>query len=562
MRGPGWDESVVGDALAEVMFREGALSGSNGDGARWKAAEAKAQELGAFELFKGLPVFGAGFAVRMKREEQPHGRYALRTVVDGGIAESGVVVQGLKRRLQVKRLMGSHKTPQLRFRDHHQKWKEQAIALLGSRDLHKATGELSTGFDKKNARRDGEPGEVVGKELVGKIGHGGSGSTLAGNEFRNTLEKLPTHRAIVGEDARRARRIEPVLRELMVKSVRVTGRAPRISGPNWRMVGQDGGLSIPLGEDSLFVFADTLIATGNDSGEVDIVALLRQRQGIFLGNCAGIARGATGLSEAMGKIEYFADPQGRPRELLEMTTVERLSGYRLWPQHGVRIGDAVYLFYLAIQQTTQGDLWGFENLGTGLAVFDLASERCHRVMHREDWRLWPELPASCHVGVQIVREGGWLYVFGSRKEGLEFRAFVARVPEDGIAEVAAYEFFCGSFWSRDWRTSRTLGECGRDFSVSWNAHLRGYLMTYLDPYTHELLMRSGPRPWGPFGPALRAGRVPSDERTELVSLGFEHPQYSGEGGRELAISYSQPRFLQNTLVAVALGDGALTPPIQ
>jgi len=87
-------------------------------------------------------------------------------------------------------------------------------------------------------------------------------------------------------------------------------------------------------------------------------------------------------------------------------------------------------------------------------------------------------------------------------------------------------------------------------------------MTYLDPYTHELLMRSGPRPWGPFGPALRAGRVPSDERTELVSLGFEHPQYSGEGGRELAISYSQPRFLQNTLVAVALGDGALTPPIQ
>ena len=43
------------------------------------------------------------------------------------------------------------------------------------------------------------------------------------------------------------------------------------------------------------------------------------------------------------------------------------------------------------------------------------------------------------------------------------------------------------------------------------------------------------------------GRVPCDARTDLVSLGFEHPQYAQSGGRELALSYSQPRFLQNTL---------------
>lgn len=344
------------------------------------------------------------------------------------------------------------------------------------------------------------------------------------------------------------------MRELRIQSVRIVGPAPPVAGADWRMVGQDGGQSIPLGDGSLFVFADTLVAPQQAAREMDTVTLLRQRQGIFLGNSAGVARRDDTLLDAMGSIAYFTDAQGRPRELLETTPRERLSGYRLWPQHGVRLGGVVYLYYLAIQQTQKGGLWGFENQGTGLAVLDLATGRCRRVMRQDEWRLWPELPTTCHVGVQVLREDGWVYVFASREDGMEFRAFLARVKEDMVEDVSAYEFFCGISWSKDWRGSQTLGECGREFSVSWNEYLRGYVMTYLDPFNRLLLMRVGEWPWGPFGAAVTIGTVPCDPRTELVSLGFEHPQFSRDGGQELAISYSQPRFLQNTLVAVRLGE--------
>jgi len=355
------------------------------------------------------------------------------------------------------------------------------------------------------------------------------------------------------EDAGCARGTGRIVRGFRVESVRVVGRALRLGGSNWRMVGQDGGQSIALDRGSLFVFADTLIAPG-DAPEMEIGPLLRQRRGIFLGNAAGIAPGGVGLREAMGRIEYVSDGQGIPRELLQTTPLERLAGYRLWPQHGIAMDGRVFLFYIAVLQVGDGGLWGFASQGTGLAVVDPAVGGCERLRWADEWRMWPALPATVHAGVQVLKAEEWIYVYASREEGLEFRAFVARVRPGEIEQPGGYEFYCGERgWSRNLLEGESLGPCGREFSVSWNEYLGGYLMTYLDAYTGALLMRAGEQPWGPFSEPVSLGMVPRDPRTELVSLGFEHPQYAGNGGGELFVSYSEPRFLQNTLLAVRLG---------
>lgn len=324
------------------------------------------------------------------------------------------------------------------------------------------------------------------------------------------------------------------------------------------MIGQDGGLSIPLEDGrSLFVFSDTLLGPPELEGGAEV--LLRSRQGVFVANCAAVAScsGCT-LPEAMAALDYFEDSTGRPRELLEVTALERMAGYRIWPQHGICREGRVYLFYTVVRQSNEPGTWSFQGLGCGLAVMNLEDGQARRLHWGGDWRLWPEAPASCQIGVQVLQEDGWIYTFTSRADGLEFHAFLARVREDQIGDPAAFEFFAGGHgcadWHPDWRQSASLGECGREFSVSWNRFVGGYVMIYLEPFLRQLRMRVAPHICGPFGTPVDLGRVPSDPRTELVSLAFEHPQYAQAGGRELAISYSQPYFLQNTLVAVRLRE--------
>ena len=318
-----------------------------------------------------------------------------------------------------------------------------------------------------------------------------------------------------------------------MRSARVVGQAPRLAGARWRMVGQDGGQSIPLKKGLLFVFADTLLAPADMPVHLHARELIEGRTGVFLGNCAAVAKEASSLLEAMSSLDYLSDEWGRPRELLETTALERLAGWRLWPQHGIALRDKVYLYYIAIKPGAEGGLWDYEHQGTGLAVIDLARGTCDRLRWADEWRFWPEIPGTVHLGVQVLRVETWVYVFASRQDGLEFRAFVCRVREEAFENPGSYEFLQNHLgngaacWGRDWRESLTLGECGREFSVSWNAFLGAYLMVYLDPFGRSLQMRLAEQPYGPFGPPVAVtGSVPTDPRTELVSLGFEHPQYA------------------------------------
>jgi hypothetical protein len=329
------------------------------------------------------------------------------------------------------------------------------------------------------------------------------------------------------------------------------GTAEMLRGDSWLLVGQDGGQSIDLGDATLFVFSDTLLADNAALRNGDLPDPLTSSTARFLANCAGVSTART-LPEALSQVKLFRDSDGWPREILPRTGRERLLRLRFWPEHGVLIEGLVYLFYVGIRQIDPRSTWGFEVAGSGLAVLDVGKETCRRIVRDEDWRLWNCEGGEIHWGVQTLLEGDTAYIFGTRRNGLDYTAVLARVSARNIADLTAYEYLSSPGF--DWTSQPTqlteLVPCGSEYSVSFNKHLGCYLMVYVDGYSKILYFRTAPHPWGPYSEPHSVGGLPHREDVDLISLGFEHPAFAKDGGKTVLVSYCQPRFTQNSLVSI------------
>lgn len=318
-----------------------------------------------------------------------------------------------------------------------------------------------------------------------------------------------------------------------VQSVRFIGSAHAGGGVGWALHGQDGGQSIDVGGDTLFVFSDTLLSRNGSKAH-------------FLANCAALSSEAT-LDGAMRSLRYFEDEHGVPREIVAANALERIAGYRFWPQHGIADGDGVLLFYLSIYQYDQKNTWGFRVTGSGLARLDPRTGRSERILRDGHWRLWAD-DGDVRIGTQVLRIGDFVYVFGSRAGN----AIVARVPSSAAADPDAYRFLGSPSgeWSANVSDAHALAHAAGEFSVSFNSYLGAYLMVYVDGFARELYVRTAPDVCGPYGTAVAVGRLPHRAETDVVALAFEHPRFSRNGGKTVVVSYCQPYFTQNSLVAV------------
>jgi hypothetical protein len=340
-----------------------------------------------------------------------------------------------------------------------------------------------------------------------------------------------------------------------IRAVRYMGTLPRRHTDVWVLFGQDGGQSIDVDDRTLFVFSDTLLASRTMARpNQQVPQVFREdvgSRGVFLANCAGLApRGM--LRDAWARIDYYLDPLGFPREILCPTPPERAREIRFWPEHGLYVNGSVYLYYLGVQTTDRATIWGFQNVGSGLARLDPATGECTRIASRGDWRLWRPRGVDMHFGVQVLREDETCYVFGSMRHGLFNQAILARVPAGDIDSVEAYTYLRSTEpeWSASLDEACDLGPCAGDFSVSWNAHLGRYLLLYVNPYDKTLTVRTAERVWGPYSRPQPVVVVPHARTTEMVYLGFEHPGFTTDGGRTVFLSYCQPHFTNNSLLAL------------
>ncbi|MDX6402443.1 MAG: hypothetical protein QOF27_3049 [Gaiellaceae bacterium] len=342
-----------------------------------------------------------------------------------------------------------------------------------------------------------------------------------------------------------------------IRSARHLGSFPRPRTDAWVMIGQDGGQSIDLGEETLVVFADTLLMPTGVSGTPEHRAALPQHaadygdRSVFLANCAALMD-ERDLRSGLRRLRFFSSADGFPVEILATTEAEQAARLRLWPAHGIRSGANVYLYYLGIE-TIAPDLWGFRNVGVGLARLDPETGSCERIRVDGDWCLWPPRSDDFHFGVQVLQQDGYAYVFGSTRDGLDVTSLVGRVPFEEIADRGAYEFYNPSAecWLSDPHRAGSLGPCGSDYSVSFNPYLGKYLMIYVDAFSKELAIRLADRLEGPYSPPETVGRLPHSPASTLIYLGFEHPKFARDDGRRVFVSYCEPRFEMSSLLEVS-----------
>ncbi|GAB3467525.1 hypothetical protein [Actinophytocola sediminis] len=153
-----------------------------------------------------------------------------------------------------------------------------------------------------------------------------------------------------------------------------------------------------------------------------------------------------------------------------------------WNLDGIADGGRLYVF--EAQQQVSGDgHFGFEWIGTDLAVLSLPDLRVERVVPTYD-------SVDIAWGVELLPVGEHIYVYGVRQReewpGTK-QAYVARAPKGGLA--GAWEFFTGDGWSATERDAAPIADdVGSSYGVA-EVHGRFVLVTtdsFLNPPIHVL----------------------------------------------------------------------------
>jgi hypothetical protein len=329
-----------------------------------------------------------------------------------------------------------------------------------------------------------------------------------------------------------------------LRYARHLGNFPQIRTPQYVIVGQDGGQSVSLAGETLFLFSDTLLIKAGGPA-----------QSHFLANSAAVASDPD-LVKALASLQYFHDADGMPREILTADERDRFRRVRFWPEHGLAIGDKIYLYYLGVQTIDPDSIWGFRNVGAGIAEFDRARGEAVRCRHKGDWLYWRNTEDDLHFGVHATLEDGFVYVFGSRRGGIQSTAWLARVAPEHITERDAYEFLASSApeWTPDFSQAVSLGPAAAEFSVSYNRHLGAYAMIYVEEYRKRLMLRTAHHLWGPYSEPADLIGVPHLDESVFVYLGFEHSSFQQQGGGRIFVSYCEPHFAASSVVSVTFDE--------
>ena len=311
------------------------------------------------------------------------------------------------------------------------------------------------------------------------------------------------------------------------------------------LMGQDAAYSIYLGgNDSLWCFGDTIIADLKDGKEI-----LRA-----IPSSTSAFHRSKDIYSIKGKLEYVKDKDGFAYTIPLGDMLPYWYVRKYWPQHGVKIGAKVYLYYSIIQAFGKGG-FDFAQVGQGLAVSNDGGKTFRQVKPPCGWAFWNDVQPA--FGGAVHKAGdGWLYVYGRGLSGPgEYSLYLAKVQEEDIERPDKYLYFKGGNsggpqWTKSLPEAKPLLAQGEsELSVSQNEFLGGMLMLYSRSGRVEL--RTARQPWGPWGEAVKVmdcKTAPGD----FCYAAKEHYQYAVEGGRKVffTLVYSKayiPEIFELTL---------------
>lgn len=297
-------------------------------------------------------------------------------------------------------------------------------------------------------------------------------------------------------------------------------------GNGARIVSQDGAYSIDLGQGSLWVYGDTFYGTKKKDGSPDIKGAVSN---------SAARTGAWSAADGLPALRALRDARGNAAPLIPYAPFENRDKLRLWPGHGVKIGEKIYVFYSLVEILGPGT-WDFRHGGQGLAVGKDPLKPFHRLTYRGRYDFWDR--SEPNFGMAVLKgEEGWVYVYG-RDQGKASGLKLARVRPEFISDPERYEYFSvgqtkAAWASRPARARPLFEEAPPEGSVSFNRYLGKYLMLYSRFLEQDVVMRVSDIPWGPWSSPKTIYRCGPRKPDSSCYAAKEHPEYAREDGKRI-----------------------------
>jgi hypothetical protein len=294
-------------------------------------------------------------------------------------------------------------------------------------------------------------------------------------------------------------------------------------------VGGDGSYTVDLGRERvLWLFGDSFV--GKVQGG-------RRTGSHLINNSAAIQTGPA-PTDASLRFVHRSLPDGRPLAFLQP---QDGIGW-LWPYHGVRTPQGLFLFLLQIEPAEGPAAFGFRLVSTWMGKVanpDEAPEHWAVTQQRLPWG-----DAKRLFGSAVLRRGGYCYVYGTMDIDaggwVRKHMLVARAPVERLDDFGAWRFFAGGEWVADVDQAAPVCEdVAGEFSVSYLPAAERYVLVYTEGGLSEnIALRFAAQPQGPWGPAIRVFRCPeADWDPRIFCYAAKgHPEIGG-APRDLIVTY-------------------------
>ncbi|SER58902.1 protein of unknown function [Lentzea xinjiangensis] len=218
------------------------------------------------------------------------------------------------------------------------------------------------------------------------------------------------------------------------------------------------------------------------------------------------------------------------------------------PTAAVAVGSRDYLHYMSVQSWGPAGTWTTNY--AGLAHSDDGG----RTWAKPDTARWANRGggSAFQLGA-MVRRDGYVHLFGT-PNGRLGDAYVSRVPEHEVLNLAAYQYWTGSGWRTGAPGSAVpvmSGQVG-ELSVQYNSALGRWVALHLDENRAAIVARTAPDPAGPW----TGGQVVADGKDHPGLYGsFLHPDSATSPVLHFAMSRWDPYHVRLMRLDSVPADG-------
>ncbi len=313
-------------------------------------------------------------------------------------------------------------------------------------------------------------------------------------------------------------------------------------------LGGGGGSGAPSNAVTLFVFSDTAI------GEVD-PAGVRRVGTVIVNNTLACLWGNEPEGEKL-RFYWGSDTHGRPAAMLVPSTPHARPGEWYWLGSGLVLRGELWLFAYRLRSTSEAGLFGFAT--SGISLIRLPATRCPPPIGEQVQLETPFfIPATGErsqvlfgaglmantSAAQAPHPDGYIYVYGVEDDPWNKKLLAARVEPEHFGDFSAWRFWNGGQWVEDAVHAAPITDrVGNELSVTPLSDGRYLLVFQLDAIGHNVAVRLGTSPVGPFGPPIPIWQAPEPSRDLdwFVYNAKAHPHLSKSG--KLLISYHVNSF--------------------